>query len=168
MTYDQVAPYYNSLSFTLVICIVNRPPPIRCLMTDLLKYHLLWIALPLHHFRTLPTSCPSSHGTTFSQEKTRLQGDFSLRFHERSTWEHDSLLMTFLSGFSKTTQASGLKIKPGLRASWVIRKSKSHALGAVEGRFCKVGYRSQNNGHVCLPREGVERWKVETCDYRLD
>lgn len=58
--------------------------------------------------------------------------------------------MTFSSGFSKTTQASGLKIKPGLRASWVIRKSKPHALGAVEGRFFKVGHRSQNNGHVCV------------------
>jgi hypothetical protein len=76
--------------------------------------------------------------------------------------------MTFLSGFSKTTQASGLKIKPGLRASWVIRKSKSHALGAVEGKFCKVGYRSQKNRHVCLSREGVERWKAETCDYWVD
>ena len=138
----------------------NRPPPIRCLMTDLLRCYLLWIALPLHHFRTLPTSCPSSHGTTFNQEKTRLQGDFSLRFHERSIWEYDSLLMTFSSGFSKTTQASGLKIKPGLRANWVIRKSKSHALGAVEGRFCKAGYRNPNNGHVCLRRGWRDgKWK---------
>lgn len=70
--------------------------------------------------------------------------------------------MTFSSGFSKTTQASGLKIKPGLRASLVIRNSKSHALGAAEGSFCKVGYRIQKNGHVCMPQEGVERWKVET------
>lgn len=32
------------------------------------------------------------------------------------------MLMTFSSGFSKITQASGLKTNPGLRVSRVIRK----------------------------------------------
>lgn len=54
--------------------------------------------------------------------------------------------MTFSSGFSKTTQASGLKIKPGLRANWVIRKSKSHALGAVEVDFARLDTETRTMG----------------------
>lgn len=165
MTYDQVAPYCNSLSFTLVICIVTAPS--HSVSNDWLIKMLL--ALDCSAFASFQN--PSNFLPKFPWyylQSGEDKGDFSLRFHERSIWEYDSLLMTFSSGFSKTTQASGLKIKPGLRANWVIRKNKSHALGAVEGRFCKVGYRNQNNGHVCLPQKGVERWKVETCDYWLD
>ena len=126
------------------------------------------------HFRTLPTSCPRCPDTTFNEEETRLEGHLSVRLHKRSIWGYDPLFMTFSSSFSKTTQASGSKIQPGLRASWVIRITKPPAPGPVEGRLCTVGQRSLNNGHVLCPGrqwpdgEGKPEYRVDEVVHRTD
>lgn len=73
------------------------------------------------------------------------------------------------SGFLKTTQAFGSKMKPRPNANRVIKRTQTSCLGNHSTRISQ-GWsvpKSRTNRHVYILRGMVERWRLETLDHQL-
>lgn len=125
-------------------------------------FHLL-------HFRNLPASYPSSYASIFPQPKGNGGGGrFQFEPPQKVTLGRWSSVLAF-SGFLKTTQVFGSKMKPRPNANRVIKRTQTSCLGNHSTRISQ-GWsvpKSRTNRHVYILRGMVERWRLETLDHQL-